>query len=168
MARKYVLQPGDILLFKPRPSDSIVDKFIVWGQRFFRIIPKSIGYCHVSMVDLDTRYMLEAKWPKTRRSSIVEQRATGKEKIEVYRIRNITPEQVAKILKYAHDHLNEWYDVPLFLTGFLKVKHTQICSTYICDSCKAADLDVPIGCQNLKFVVPDDFYLDKITLERII
>ena len=165
--RRHVLRPADILLFKPRGNASFSDKIIVLGQKLFRQVPRKDNYCHVALVDKDTRFILEAKWPKTQRSELAPVAASSECKIEVYRVRNITPEQVKLALDWAHEHLNEWYDVTLFLTGFLALKHTEICSTYVSHSFKAAKLAIPCGCENKKFIVPDDYAIDKEGLERI-
>lgn len=168
MPRRYVLQPGDILLFKPRGEHaSFADRFIVWGQKLFRQVPKRVNYCHVALVDRDTRFVLEAKWPKTKISNLAIIKQKTKHKIEVYRVRDLTPEQAKAAIDWAHEHLNEWYDVALFLTGFLDLKHSEICSTYVSHSFKAAGLEIPYGCTNKKFIVPDDFFIDNSMLERI-
>lgn len=168
MPRRYILHPGDVLLFKPRGDNaSFVDKLIVWGQRLFRQVPRKVNYCHVAIVDRDTRFILEARWPKTCITNLAVSRSKSKDKMEVYRVRNITPEQIKAALDWAHEHLNEWYDIPLFLTGFLDTKHAEICSTYVSHAFKAAGLDIPYGCENKKFIVPDDFYIDNSMLERI-
>jgi hypothetical protein len=166
--RRHILHPGDILLFKPRgDSTSIIDKLIVLGQHLFRQIPRNDNFCHVALVDDDTRFILEARWPKTRRSHLADVRTSCTDKIEVYRVRGITPEQIKLTLDFAHEHLNEWYDVPLFLTGFLSIKHTWICSTFVSKAFKAAKLSIPYGCSDKVFIVPDDFAIDKKGEERI-
>jgi hypothetical protein len=165
--RRNILHPGDILLFKPRGNVSFSDTLIIWGQKLFRQVPRKDKYVHVALVDRDTRFILEAKWPKTRRSNLITTKSNSKYKIEVYRVRGITEEQIKFALDWAHEHLDEWYDVPLFLTGFLYIKHTQICSTYVSNSFKAAKLDIPYGCGNKKFIVPDDYAIDNARLERI-
>lgn len=165
--RRNTLHAGDILLFKPRGNASFTDKLIVLGQKLFRKVPRKDNYCHVAIVDKDTRFILEARWPKTRRSNLLKTKLSSKCKIEVYRVRKITDEQIKLTLDWAHDHLNEWYDVPLFLTGFLAIKHTEICSTFVSKAFKNAKLYIPHGSENKTFIIPDDFAIDKLGLERI-
>jgi hypothetical protein len=167
--RHNTLFPGDILLFRPRgkKTETFSDKLIVWGQRLFRQVPKNINYVHVAIVDWNPEFILEAKWPKTQISNLAARRATSKDKIEVWRIRNLTPEQLKKILDYAHDHLNEWYDIPLFLTGFISLHNTEICSVYISQACNAAELDIPYGFKYKVLVVPDDFIVFNTMLDRV-
>lgn len=167
MVTQKNLKPGDILLFKVIPSSSWFSKLIGWGQKLFGRVPQGRGYCHVALVDIDTDLMLEARWPKTRVSKIDLDKLNKTYGIELYRVRGITPEQIDKAINWAHDHLDEWYDVPLLFTGWLVAKHSEICSTYVSHSFKDAKLDIPYGCGNKKFITPDMYYLDTIRLNRI-
>jgi hypothetical protein len=166
--RHSTLYPGDILLFRPRGDHAtFTDKLIIWGQNIFREVPKKINYVHVAIVDWNPEYILEAVWPKTRITNLAEKRATSTDKIEVWRIRNLTSEQLKKMLDYGHSHLGMWYDVPLFLTGFISLKHTELCSVFVSQICNAAELDIPHGFTHKLFVMPDDFFDFNTMLERV-
>lgn len=167
--RHNTLFPGDILLFRPRGKKAATfsDKLISWGQRLFRKVPKNVNYVHVAIVDWNTEYILESVWPKTRITNLAIKRATSADKIEVWRIKNLTSEQCKLMLDYGHSHLGLWYDIPLFLTGFLSIKHTEICSVFIAQICHAAKLDIPYGFMNKKFIVPDDYADFNTMLERV-
>lgn len=167
--RHNTLFPGDILLFKPRGKKlrTFSDKLISWGQRLFRQVPNNINYVHVAIVDWNTEFILEAKWPKSIISNLAEKRMSSSDKIEVWRIRNLTPVQLQKILDYGHSHIGMWYDVLLVITGFISLKHTTICSLFVSRMCNSADLDIPYGYWHKKFIVPDDFVLSNTMLDRV-
>jgi hypothetical protein len=169
LRRHSTLYPGDILLFRPRgkKAETLSDKFIAWGQRLFRQVPKNVNYVHVAIVDWNPEFILEARWPKSEISNLAIRRASSTDKIEVWRIKNLTPEQLKKILDYGHEHLGMWYDVLLFLTGFLSLKHTTICSLYVSRMCNAAGLDIPYGFKGKKLILPDDFVDFNTMLERV-
>jgi hypothetical protein len=167
MFDKSLMQPGDILLFKVEKKSTFVEKLIALGQRFYRHVPKQVKYCHVALVDKDTDLMLEAVWPKTRVTKIDFAKIEQHENVELYRVRKITPEQIDQVINWAHDHLDEWYDVPLLLTGFLDSKHAEVCSTFVSHAERAAQLEIPSGCSNKKLIVPDDYYEDVIGLDKI-
>jgi hypothetical protein len=167
MFSKDLIKPGDILLFRVILSSSWSSKFIGWAQRLFGGVPKGFGYCHVALVDQDTDLMLEARWPKTRVSKIDLNKLNKEYGIELYRVRKITDEQIEQVIMWLHNHLDEWYDIPLFLTGFLDSKHSEICSTFISHAFQDAGLEIPVNNWHKKLVVPNDFYEDTITLDRI-
>lgn len=166
MIHKKNLQPGDILLFRITPRSSWCEKFIAWAQNVIYKVPQKAKFCHISLVDYDTNFMLEAVWPKTRISKI-DFSNIQPEKIEVYRVRKITDEQIKKTLDWAHDHLGEWYDIPLFITGWIDAKHAEVCSTFVSHAFRNAGLDIPYSCEDKKLILPDDFYLDTIGVDRI-
>lgn len=166
MLNKSLLKPCDVLLFRTTHKSSLIDRVIVWGQRTFYHAPLQARYCHVALVDQNTDFILEAKWPKVKQSSITDYTYKQKDQIEVYRIKNITDEQREKILNDAQEHIGEWYSISLFLFGWTTAKHSVVCSTYVSKSCKAADLIIPYGSDNKKLILPDDYYKD-VGLNRI-
>lgn len=167
MLEKNKLKPADILLFRTTPRSTESEKFIAWAQHVIYNAPVDAKFCHVALVDYDTDLMCEAVWPKTKISEIDFAVQGQPEKIEVYRVRNITDAQVQATIQWAHDHLDEWYDVPLFLTGWLDAKHAEVCSTYVSHGFQASGLDVPHGSNAKKLILPDDYYLDTVTTDRI-
>lgn len=164
MIDKKNLQPGDILLFKTTPKSSLKDRFIVWAQEAFYHTSKQADYCHVALVDRDINLMLEAKWPKIK-ISIID--FSISDQIEVYRVHGITDEQVEKVLDWAHEHVGEYYDILLFLTGWLDIKHAEVCSTYISHAFRTVNLEIPYGSSDKKLILPDDYYNDITQLDRI-
>lgn len=167
--RHSTLFPGDILLFRPRGAKeaSVTDKLIIWGQKLFRQVPKQMNYVHVAIVDWNPEFILEAKWPKSQISNLAVKRSTCKDKIEVYRIKDLSPEKLKLMLDYGHNNLGLCYDVPLFLTGVISLKHTFICSVYVARICNAAGFDIPYGFKDKKLVLPDDFAVFNTMLDRV-
>lgn len=161
------LKSCDILLFKVKDSSSFFRKLIVLGQRLIYKAPPKAKYCHVALVDSDTTLMFEAVWPKTRVSKIDFNKISKTEIVEVYRVQGLTRKQAAEVLTWARNHLDEWYDVALFLTGWLDIKHAEVCSTFVSRAFKAADLEIPHGAWKKKFVIPDDFYVDNAKMRLI-
>jgi uncharacterized protein YycO len=121
----------------------------------------------VALVDKDTDLVLEAKWPKIKISTLEADTYKQRDQIEVYRVRGITDEQIETTLNWAHSHVGEYYDVLLLLTGWVDMKHSEICSTYVSKSFKEAGLDIPYGSKNKTMILPDNFGLDTIGLDRI-
>jgi len=168
MINKKLLKPCDVLLFRTTHRSTIVDRAIVWGQKTFYHAPKNARYCHVALVDRNTDLMLEAVWPKTHITPIDFSTYKEREQIEVYRVKDITEEQIDATLKWAYNHVDEWYDVPLLLTGWIDIKHAEVCSTYVSHSFEGAGLEIPSGSKGKRIVLPDDYYCDILKLEHII
>lgn len=158
------LKSCDILLFRIKSTSSFSQKFIAWAERLIYKAPPKAEYCHVALVDSDTTLMFEAVWPKTRVSKIDFEEISKKEIVEVYSVPGLTDEQKEQVLTWMRDHLDEWYDVALFLTGWLDMKHAEVCSTYVSNGFRAAGLEVPQGAWSRKIVIPDDFYIDNAEL----
>ena len=167
MINKKLLKPCDILLFRTTHRSTWTDRFIVWAQHTFYHIPPQARYCHVALVDKDTDLVLEAKWPKIKISTLEADTYKQRDQIEVYRVRGITDEQREKVLAWAHEHVGEYYDVLLLLTGFIDAKHSEICSTYVSKSFRNASLEIPYGSSKKVMVLPDDYGIDTIGLDRI-
>jgi len=167
MFSKSLMKPGDLLLFRAEKKSTLFEKLIVLGQRFYKHIPEQVKYCHVALVDKDTDLMLEAVWPKTRVSKIDFVKIEQHEALELYRVRRITNEQIDQAIMWSHDHLDEWYDVSLLLTGYLDTKHSEICSTFVSKAFKSAGVEIPFGSSKKALITPDDFGMDVVGLDRI-
>lgn len=167
MINKKLLKPGDVLLFRETHRSTLFERWIVWVQKTFYHIPKNVRFCHVALVDKDTDFMLEAVWPRTRITKIDFSTYKAKERIEVYRVRGITKEQIDKVLTWAHNHLGERYNFVLLFTGWTDSKHAEICSTFVSHAFRDADLEIPVNSWKKKLILPDDYYFDNARLERI-
>ncbi|MGI0059240.1 MAG: hypothetical protein ACREBJ_05675 [Nitrosotalea sp.] len=142
MIKKKLLVPGDLLFFKPKSVLDISAWLIAWAQNVVGKNPlqgkTKLGYCHVALVDEDTDYILEARWPKTRRWKIDWTKLDKNYHTEQWRMKNVTRAEIDEALSWAHDHLGEWYDLGLFLWGMIKVKNTEVCSTFVANAWAAA------------------------------
>jgi len=148
------LHPSDILLFKVKPSSSLTDKFIGWGQKVMGMAPTKVPYCHVALVAFDPLFVMEAVWPKTRISKIDWEEYNKKYDVQLFRVKNVTPRQQLDAIHWAEDHLNEWYDLPSFLFGWIQFKHAEVCSTYVTNSEKAAG--IIFKTEKNGFITPDE------------
>lgn len=131
MIKKSLLKPGDILLFRAHPGSGWPSRFIVWGQKFLGRAQKGQTYCHVAIVDKDTDFLMEAKWPKTRRWRMDWDKLDKTYDTELWRVRGASTNKVKLALDWAHDHLGQWYDLPLFLFGWFDFKNAEVCSTFV-------------------------------------
>jgi hypothetical protein len=131
MISKDIMKPGDILLYRPKSIFHISAWFIAWGQNVMGKTPHNVNYCHVALVDDDTDYILEARWPKSHRVSLNWEKLDKAYTVELWRVRNANRENVALALEWAHAHLGEWYDLPSFIWGWFDVKHAEVCSTFV-------------------------------------
>ncbi len=121
------LRPGDILLFEVVPNSPWHDKLIAFGEKLLGKQFTRKSYCHAALIDTDTDLMLEAVWPKTHIIPI----KSRNNKIQVFRMENVTKEQCLKAVKQAHKDLGLWYNVGKLCFGLFPRKHEVICSTYI-------------------------------------
>lgn len=142
--RKQMLRPGDLLFYRPK-APLPGSWFITWVQNVVGKSPiKGISYNHVSLIDKDTDYMLESRWPKSKRKKINWKKLTKYYHLELWRIRHVTPEEQEKAVEWAHQHLNEWYDLGLFIWGMFDTPHMEVCSTFAAKAWKHAGREFKI------------------------
>jgi hypothetical protein len=131
MIKKSLLKPGDILFYRPKapiPGSWL----ITWFQNIVGKSPiRGRSYCHVAIIDSDTDYLLESRWPKSRRWKINWKKLDKAYHVELWRVKNTTKKEVDAVLAWAHEHLDEWYDLGLFVWGMFDVKHSEVCSTFV-------------------------------------
>jgi uncharacterized protein YycO len=156
------IRPGDIVLYKVTPNSPIHDKLIGIGERLLHKNFTKTSYCHVSMIDFDTDFILEAVWPKTH---IIKFPGKTSNPVEIYRVKKATKKQISTAIKWAHSNLGLWYNIGLLLFGLFPKKHEVICSTYVANAFKAAG--IKLG-KNEKLLSPDEIAANTIVLERII
>lgn len=139
MIRKQQLRPGDLLFYRPKAP--IPGSWLVtWFQNIVGKSPiHKVSYNHVAIVDRDTDYILESRWPKSRRWKINWKKLNKYYYVELWRIKNVEPVEITKALKWSHEHLNEWYDLGLFIWGMFDAPHMEVCSTFVAKAWAAAD-----------------------------
>ena len=138
---KDLAQPGDILFYKTTPKSGLTHRIIAAGELLLGLGNGDVQYNHVSIVSTFTGFQYEAVWPRLRYSKI----NWDDPCIEIWRYRGITHEQAGAVLRAASVRLGEHYDLVLFLTGFLKSQHAEICTGYVVDSFTAAKLSLASG-----------------------
>jgi uncharacterized protein YycO len=155
MLNYTLLQAGDILFYRVVERSGFSAKFIGWGQRLIGQAPSKHDYCHVAIVE-DQETMFEARWPKTKRSEIDLPELASHYNIEVWRVKNISEEQIQKVLAWANRHLGEWYDLPLFLLGAFDFKKAEVCSTFVQKAFQAAGIVLSVEGVGHHLTTPDE------------
>lgn len=136
--RPELLRPGDLLFYRPK-APLPGSWFITWAQNVVGKSPiHGVSYNHVALVDWDTKFLLESRWPKSRKWKIDWKKLHKYYYVELWRVRNVEPIEVKRALNWAHKHLGEWYDLSLFLYGMFDQPHREVCSTYVAKAWAAA------------------------------
>lgn len=139
MIDKSLLKSGDILLFRAKSFWHFSPWFISWGQNVMgKNAVKGATYCHVAIVDEDTDYFLEARWPKSKRTKFDWQHLDREYTVELWRVKNETNEEAAKAVAWAQANVGEWYDLGLFFWGWIDKKHAEVCSTFVTKAWESA------------------------------
>lgn len=132
---KSKLKPGDILLYRVTKKSMIGAQIIGWFQNLVGKSPiTGRTYSHVALVDWDTDYVLESRWPKSRRWKLDWKSLESHFIIEVWRVKGATKDEVQAALDWAHANLGQWYDLGLFIYGSFDRKHSEVCSTFVAKS----------------------------------
>ena len=137
--RKDMLHPGDIIFFRTVKSSLPGSWLISWFQNIVGKSPiHGVSYSHVAIVDWNTDYVLESRWPKSKRSKINWKNWNKHYDLELWRIKRVRKDEIKKTLDWCYSHLNEWYDLGLFIWGMVDIKHAEICSTFVAKAWKSA------------------------------
>lgn len=168
MIDKKYLKPGDILLYRVVPRSGFSAKFISWGQHVLNQAPSEENYCHIAIVDNDTDYILEAKWPKVRRWKLDWEHLDASYHVELWRVKKVTPKKVQKALAWATEHLGEWYDLPLFFFGLFNFRNAEICSTYVQHAYENAKIQLSVEGPGKNLTTPDEIAANTKVIKRII
>ncbi len=171
MIRKQQLQPGDLLLYRPKSKWSIGSWFITFAQNVIGKSPiHNKSYSHVAMIDWDTNYVLESRLPKSQRAKIKWKKFNKQYYLELWRIKKVTPEERKRALTWASAHLNEWYDLGLFIFGKIDIKNAEVCSTFIAKAWKAAGRNFKVYKKlqpDADFHSPDELIFNRDLIKRI-
>ena len=137
MIRKQALHPGDILFFRTKKGSLPGSWLISWFQNIVGKSPiHDVSYSHVGIVDWNTAYILDSRWPKSKRRKINWKSWNKHYGVELWRVRKVKKEEIQKALDWCYNHLNEWYDLGLFVWGMFDVKHAEVCSTFVAKAWK--------------------------------
>ena len=155
-------RPGDILVYKVVPQSSFKDKLIDWWEKI--TFQGFEGYIHVAMLDVTLENKFEATWPKYRHVPI-NWNDLG---LELWRIKNFTADQRARMLTEAASYVGDWYGLGTGLLSVIKSKRLQVCTQYVVNCALAVQIDLEDGLQEEDdfILAPDDLvrstYLDRI------
>ncbi len=117
------VQVGDFILYPVGPASRLLSKLVGWGQKLIGQAPSVKQYSHVAIVGPDASHIIEAYWPRIRVSPL------DLKDVEVYRIKNVTPDQVSKMIAYAKSQVGQWYDMLAIVTfGKFQIGGTEVCS----------------------------------------
>lgn len=143
--------PGDLILFRITADSNWFEKLIGRAQQVMGQAPSRSSYNHVALVDAPGFTIIEAYWPRVRRRVFD---PSVHSDVEIYRVKDITPEQVDRVLFYASQHIGEWYNVTAMLTlGFLQLGHTVVCSQFVWEAFTAIDISL---CEYRSLITPDE------------
>lgn len=160
-------KPGDILLYKSHAFSRWSSRFIEWGQRFLGQAPSVDDYCHVAMIDEDPNYILEAKWPKTRRVKLDPMALAEHYDVEIWRVKKLTKAQMKTATAWARQNLGLFYDLGLFLWGAFDFKKAEVCSTYVQKAFQAAGIELSVEGPGKKLTTPDEIAANTKVIRRI-
>ncbi len=148
------VQAGDLILFRVSSSANWLDKAIGWGQKVIHEAPTKDEYCHVAVAGPTPDRMYEAVWPKFHNTPFDPTKINKNLLIEIYRVNNATPDEVAKVMKYCDGLIGEWYPVFSIATfGLLTIGHAPYCS----QAAWRAWMDAKrVLCDDERMVSPDD------------
>ena len=130
--RKQMLRPGDIIFFRTEKRSLPGSWLISWFQNIVGKSPiHGVSYSHIGIVDWDTNYLLDSRWPKSKRRKLDLEKYEKYYGLELWRVRRVTQEQVKDALDWCYAHLGEWYDLGLFIWGMFDFSDAEVCSTFV-------------------------------------
>lgn len=152
-------RPGDLLLYSVTPKSGVVSRLIATVELWRKEGDYKTQYSHVSVVSSKQDYQFEAMFPKTRESQI----DWTDPRIELWRVKDSTSDQVTQVLSWCRAHVNCYYDVGQVFMGFFRLSNTYSCTKFARQSWLDAGRDIVPGAG--KFIGPND--LVNPTIERV-
>jgi len=151
--KKEVIQLGDIILFKTDPHDNIFWRLLGRLIQFFTVIIGQGGsyhrtYTHVTICE-NQDFMFEMTFPKSKRSPIPYEK-----EIELWRVKDITNEQIIKVIEWCKKNLGRWYNITHLIT--LGIKPGYGCGDYCADAFKSVGIILSIEGAKDKMVSPNE------------
>lgn len=122
--------PGDLILFGGGKHESLASRLVEAGELVLTGDDSEVHYSHVGLWE-SHQIMLEAVWPRIRRSRIDLSRT-----FVVLRFEGLNDTQRFKIMDAARQRIGEPYNLLyIFLGGWThaKIKGTEVCSLYAQD-----------------------------------
>lgn len=128
-----MIQEGDIALFRVGKTSTILDRLIGKFQKLIGEDPPGVEeFCHAALVGPMANTLIEARWPKVKTGPLDLPDLLTRNPIDFYRVKDITPEQVQKVLAYAKSDIGQPYDLPaIFTFGKIQLGGHLVCSQYV-------------------------------------
>ena len=146
-------KPGDLIFYRVTPSSSLFDKIVGILQLLRGEGKGATQYSHVAIVDRDTNYCIEARWPRVRRALI----DWNHPELELWR-RPLGSAQAAVMLLMARNMVGDRYDLIGLIFGALGSRHRAICTTLVRKV--FASIDIEIGAGAGKILTPSELVAD--------
>lgn len=168
------LKPGDLLLYKIDLKAGGLKKWVAKLIGFFQPVIGEGGklnntYSHVAMVDLDTNYLLEETWPRSRKTRITLPESPAQ--IEVFRVKAANDlfngkNRVVSAVEWCYNHLGIHYDLALLLSfGVVDQRNHEVCSTFIGKAWLFAGVILSTEDHRDRLLSPDEIAANKIVLD---
>lgn len=155
-----LVRPGDLVFTKVTPQSTFGAKIIAIASILRKEGTRATQYSHVAIVDWDVNYVIEARWPKLRRTQI----DWSDSNLEIYRIQNFSVNKATAFMNHANSCIGQWYDLGQFLFGLFNFKKAEICTSLVINSAKVAGIS--LGQAAGRLVTPNELAEDP-QLKRI-
>lgn len=147
-------KPGDLLFYKVTPQSNWIARLIAIAQIWRKEGDGSTQYSHVSIIT-HRLTQIEAVWPKVKESDV----DWSSERLELWRINNISYLQAADIVLHAVQRIGQWYDLGNFFFGLFPSKQRQICTTLVTEAAK--DVNITLARDAGDLITPNELIADR-------
>ena len=163
-AQTITLLPGDLILYRVCEGCNFLDRLIGLGQKWIHQAPSKNAYCHVGIVGPDSEHIYEAAWPAVRNRAFDLKDPPKGITLEVYRVKDSTPAQIAAVMDYCRRAVGQTYDVvALFTLGLISVRHSPYCSLLAWRAWINAGV---LLCADEYMVTPDDIAASALLVQQ--
>jgi cell wall-associated NlpC family hydrolase len=160
------LKPGDLLLFRVTPKSSWLAKIIVIGEKILGSSIFKKSYSHIGILDYDTDFMYESRWPRSRRTKLDWTRLNKYYILESYRVKNATSDMIDNVITWCNNHLGMKYDLGLFFFGLFDQKNMEVCSTFVAKAWSSVGVILRRR-SSQKLITPDEIIRNKHILKKV-
>src|SRR5262249_14437548 len=109
----------------------------------------------------------ESRWPKSQKTKLDWNYLNKCYKMELYRVKNSTQNDISSVLNWCQTHLGIQYDLGLFFFGLFDRKNLEVCSTFVAKAFFTAGFILSVKGTSKKLITPDEIARNKSVLKRI-